>query len=450
MLKCRMQKRRSANKKLYLISRNYFLLILLFFLFFILGAFSSLIEHKGVSYVPRAIYKVQNFFLQNGPPELKKYSFIVSGSSRYEFKLDSQFKNLGQFQIAVDSKSNLYALERQTGELWYFEDSNLSKGKLIRNIYQDMTLTASQHINSPPLAMDLHWAFNKLFLSVVVETKKCQYLSLIYLTTTLQENTPEKFFDTPCVTDFQNTIMWGGRFTSNTEKLFISIGEQRFDRSGFPKVNLSIINKLPINVFGTTLEFDPTLKSWEVYATGMRNAQGLFWDFDNKLLFEAEHGPSGGDEVNILEKGKNYGWPMETYGKPYNAKFPSGKAELNDAKDPRIWVDNELAKFGAKSGDHQKFSKPLFSWIPGVGAGNLVRVSQESPLIDWRGDLLVAHMSGQALHRLKLYGDKVVLDEKITVNERIRDFIVDDKGFIILALDSGNLIKLSTYDSVRK
>ena len=298
--------------------------------------------------------------------------------------------------------------------------------------------------------MDLHWAFNRLFLSVVAEGNQCQYLSLVYLNAPSQKNSPEKFFDSPCVSDTQNTIMWGGRFTSNNDKLFISVGEQRYDRSGFPKENLSITNQLPVNVFGSVLEFDPDLKSWKIYANGMRNAQGLFWDFENNLLFEAEHGPSGGDEVNILERGANYGWPMETFGKPYNTRFPSGKVEPNDAKDPRIWVDKELSKFGAKSGDHQKFSKPLFSWIPGVGAGNLVRVSKKSPLIDWRGDLLVVHMGGQALHRLKLSGDKVVLDERISVNERIRDIIIDEKGFILLSLDSGNLIKLSTFDSVRR
>jgi glucose/arabinose dehydrogenase len=85
-----------------------------------------------------------------------------------------------------------------------------------------------------------------------------------------------------------------------------------------------------------------------------------------------------------------------------------------------------------------------------VGAGNLVRISKKSPLIDWRGDLLVVHMGAQNLHRLKLSGDKVVLDEKISVNERIRDIIIDEKGFILLSLDSGNLIKISTFDSIRK
>jgi len=432
------------------VSRKFFLLLVFFALFFALGAFSSLVEYKEKSYVPVIVKKIKSIFDQSGPLGLKKYIFDDRGSSRYEFKLESQFENLGQYQIAVDSQSNLYALERLSGELWYFEDTNLSKGKLLRNLYQEMGLKAGQIANSPPLAMDLHWAFNSLFLSVLEEGNQCHFLSLVYLSAPLQENSPQKFFDSPCVSDMQNPVMWGGRFTSSIDKLFVSVGEQRYERSGFPKENLSIINQLPVNVFGSVLEFDQDLKSWKIYADGMRNAQGLFWDFENNLLFEAEHGPNGGDEVNILKRGSNYGWPMETYGKPYSTRWSSGIEELNSAKDPRIWVDNELLKFGAKSGDHQKFSKPLFSWIPGVGAGNLVRISTKSPLIDWRGDLLVVHMGAETLHRLRLNGDKVVLDESIPFDERIRDIIVDDNGFILLSLDSGSLIKLSTFDSVPK
>jgi len=413
----------------------------------VLGAFSSLIEYKEKSYVPVIVKKIQFIFNQSGPLGLKKYVFDGRGSSRYEFKLDSQFENLGQYQIAMDPQSNLYALERLSGKLWYFEDTNLDNGKLLRNLYQEMGLKAGQIANSPPIAMDLHWAFDRLFLSVLVEGNQCHFLSLAYLSAPLQKNSPQKFFDSPCVSDLQNPVMWGGRFTSSRDKLFVSVGEQRYERSGFPKENLSITNQLPVNVFGSVLEFDPDLKSWKIYADGMRNAQGLFWDFEKNLLFEAEHGPNGGDEVNILKRGTNYGWPMETYGKPYSTRWSSGIEELNSAKDPRIWVDNELLKFGAKSGDHQKFSKPLFSWIPGVGAGNLVRISTKSPLIDWRGDLLVVHMGAETLHRLRLNGDKVVLDESIPFGERIRDIIVDDKGFILLSLDSGSLIKLSTFDS---
>lgn len=60
-------------------------------------------------------------------------------------------------------------------------------------------------------------------------------------------------------------------------------------------------------VFGSVVEIDPTTKDASIYASGMRNAQGSFWDSDTKQLFESEHGPFGGDEVNILKRGNSYG-----------------------------------------------------------------------------------------------------------------------------------------------
>ena len=106
-----------------------------------------------------------------------------------------------------------------------------------------------------------------------------------------------------------------------------------------------------------------------------------------------------------------------------------------------------MIKFGAKSGVHDGFIEPLFSWIPGVGAGNLIRVQNNSPLQDWRGDLLVAQMGSEELHRLKLVGNKVVLDEKIVIGFRIRDLVISSQGILFTSSDEGLLSSYNTYDS---
>lgn len=423
------------------------LAFILILLLFGLGAISTLIQYKGRSYISVAydkakeVLKIQKFDVNSAIPDVS--------SSRYELKFESEFKYPGVYQLTTDNSGNLYALNRNNGSLYFFEKSNLANYRLVVNIYSKLGLPVNNVGISPPLAMDLHYAFSKLFFSIVTEGADCHYLNLGYLNlTSADENTSvSSFFSSPCISDTKNSVMWGGRMTSNSDSLFVSIGEQRFDRSGFPKENLRIKNKLDQNIFGCILEFKSNLESSSIFAQGFRNAQGLFWDHENNLLFEAEHGPNGGDEVNIVTKGKNYGWPYESLGKPYEKKYPSGKDEVNLAKDPRINVDSTLKKFGSISGQHDKFTKPLFSWIPGVGAGNLVRVPSNSPLIDWRNDLIVVQMAQGTLHRLKLSGARVILDEEISIGFRVRDILIDPNGFIFLSTDSGRIIKFYTYDS---
>lgn len=414
---------------------------------FVLGALSTLFEHNDQTYVKLIGQKVKQTLISDSLAKDLQNSII--SSSRYELKVSEQFKISGEYQLAIDSGQNLYALDRHSGELYQFKNSYLHKAKLIRNLYADLNLPIDQVGLQPPLAMDIHIAFDQLFLSAVLQGIDCHYLALIKTNLKNTNQPPHIFFKTPCVSDQENPVMWGGRFTSNHNQLFISVGEQRFDRSGFPKANLLVQNKLSKNVFGSVIQFDRSLSSWQIFAKGMRNAQGLYWDPETKTLFESEHGPNGGDEINILEKGNNYGWPLETFGKPYKEKFPSLEEEINLARDPRLGVDKALIEFGAKSGLHENFSKPIFSWIPGVGAGSILKIPTTSPLLDWRGDLLVAHMGTNQLHRLRIVEDQIILDEEILIGFRIRDMIVDKNGFIYLALDEGMLIKLSTFDSIK-
>ena len=164
-------------------------------------------------------------------------------------------------------------------------------------------------------------------------------------------------------------------------------------------------------------------------------------------MFESEHGPFGGDEINVLTRGGNYGWPFATFGKPYPKKYPSGKAEINDSVNPATGVDRVLKTLGATSGNHTGYEFPLFSWSPGKGPGNLVKISSKSPLLEWRGNVFIALMGEGSFHRLILDNGKVVNDETIQFGKRVRDFILTDSGFIYASTDNGEFVRLSTYSS---
>jgi glucose/arabinose dehydrogenase len=380
--------------------------------------------------------------------------------------LVNSYTHSGVFQLAKINEDEFYAIERNKGDLFLFRfDGKKYKRISLGNVFAQYNISNKNYVKENKLntnidpvkgklvgddgiyatAFDLHFAFNKLFLSVTLpgQEHSCASLNLmeLILNKNLRLASKKMILSTPCMIN-DNPLMWAGRITNSTKSLFLSVGEQRYDPSGFPKtdeLSKSEIAKKD-SIFGKVVKFSSDFLKFKIYSSGHRNAQGLFYSEDEGVLYESEHGPFGGDEVNILIQGHDYGWPFRTFGKPYPL-FNTGKIKDEmRSYNPSKGIDKLLSKFGAISGSHIGFSSPIFSWIPGVGAGNILRVQKKSHFKDWRGDLIVSLMQDKSLHRLKLDKGSVILDERIQLGVRIRDFILTDSGFLIMATDEGQLL----------
>jgi glucose/arabinose dehydrogenase len=159
----------------------------------------------------------------------------------------------------------------------------------------------------------------------------------------------------------------------------------------------------------------------EIYSYGHRNPQGLAVHPETGALWSIEHGPRGGDELNLLSPGANYGWPVITYGESY-AGFPIGEGT-------------------SKPGLEQ----PLRSWVPSISPSGLAFYTGDA-FPAWRGDLFLGALSGRALVRLELDGDRVVHEERLLedLGARIRDVRSGPDGFLYLLTDhpDGKLLRL--------
>jgi glucose/arabinose dehydrogenase len=157
-----------------------------------------------------------------------------------------------------------------------------------------------------------------------------------------------------------------------------------------------------------------------IFALGVRNPQGLVFDTVNGILYEAEHGPMGGDEVNIIEAGKNYGWPTISYGANYNTQ--------------RIGLGT------TKEGLEQ----PLFYFLPSV-ATSPITVYRGDMFSEWEGDLLVGALKGAHVSKLDTVDGQVKSQQRILdeVKGRVRDIKIGSDGSIyILVQNGGRLFRL--------
>jgi len=160
----------------------------------------------------------------------------------------------------------------------------------------------------------------------------------------------------------------------------------------------------------------------EIFTLGNRNVQGAALHPVTGELWSHEHGPQGGDEVNILRKGVNYGWPVITYGVNYG-------------------IGTQIGEGTSKPG----MAQPLHYWVPSIApSGMAFYTGDKFPA--WRGDLFVGALRDQMLVRLRLDGEKVVKEERMlqgTVG-RIRDVRQGLDGYLYLLTDSSNgaLIRL--------
>jgi cytochrome c2 len=169
--------------------------------------------------------------------------------------------------------------------------------------------------------------------------------------------------------------------------------------------------------YGKTVLIDLKDFTSRYFSIGHRNPQGLYTD-GSGTIWLTEHGPQGGDELNLLQRESNYGWPLITYGVEYGT---------------HSWP------FDAVPGTHDHFTEPYYSWIPSIGVSSLL--VSNSPLFKlWSGDLLVSSLKDRAIYRLRIRGSRVVMTERIAIGERIRDINEGREGELLLWTDSGSLL----------
>jgi len=223
---------------------------------------------------------------------------------------------------------------------------------------------------------------------------------------------------------------FGGRIVfDKSHKVYLTLGDrgekeraQRLDDHAGSVIRLHDDGRVPAdNPFSGRAGAKP-----EKWTLGSRNLQGAALQPGTGVLWTHEHGPQGGDEVNVMRAGRNYGWPVITYGVNYGFGTAIGEGT-------------------AKAGLEQ----PLKVWVPSIAPSGMAFV--DSPRFPaWQGNLLVGALRGQMLVRLELREEEVVREERLLEGElgRIRDVRSAPDGFIYLLTDNAerSLVRLEPVE----
>jgi glucose/arabinose dehydrogenase len=206
-------------------------------------------------------------------------------------------------------------------------------------------------------------------------------------------------------------------------KLFISTGE-RGNSDLAQDLSTDLGKLIRINPDGSVPPDNPFRHREgvrpEIWSCGHRNIQGLAFHPDTGALWEGEFGPTGGDEINIIEPGRNYGWPLVSWGEHMDGGAiprPPTRPDLVDA---------------------------IYHWAPSISFSGMTFYTGNA-IPSWRGNLLLAGLASQALIRLTLDGTHVTGEERISMGERIRHVAEGPDGFVyILTDEDGRILRIRT------
>jgi aldose sugar dehydrogenase len=170
------------------------------------------------------------------------------------------------------------------------------------------------------------------------------------------------------------------------------------------------------NPFVKTASANPAIWSY-----GHRNIQGLFADPISKQVWSTEHGSRGGDELNLIESGKNYGWPVVTFSQEYTGGKISKEVSRPNMVDPKL------------------------VWTPAIAPSGLL-LYRGNIFPNWEGNLFAGGLVSKSVVRIKIEGNKTIVQETIPVGQRVRDVRQGKDGFIYILTDeqAGQLIRLES------
>lgn len=208
----------------------------------------------------------------------------------------------------------------------------------------------------------------------------------------------------------------GGRMAAlGPNNMLLTVGDFGFDGL----IGEPAYPKLLDNDYGKILQLNTETGRATIFSSGHRNPQGILVD-DRGTIWSVEHGPQGGDELNLIKPGYDYGWPQVTYGTDYGTyRWPMSEQQ----------------------GRHDGFTAPVYAWVPSIGVSNLIQIEGFSA--EWDRDFLVASLRRNWLFRLRLAGDRVIYSEPIPVGERIRYVHQHNDGRIFFWTDQRKIFILS-------
>ncbi len=343
--------------------------------------------------------------------------------------------NLDFFKIGNEQQQFVLGASKNTIHVANRESNKVASHRIVKNsgkteieFIEEIELPAAK--NSKNYILDIETLSTTRFAVTKVEfyddPSKCSVMNLYIYDTNIKK--VEKVFTTkPCLGGVGAWSEIAGRMAFDKKKslIYISGGNVLTDlyANTFPRPGICCIsgtfeeNLKKTNLYGSIVSVDLVSKKQTKISNGHRAPQGLEFDPDRNLLLSTEHGPRGGDELNIIQKGNHYGWPYVSYGREYLTEQKS--LPNNFQTKPKI-------------NTHIGFIEPMYSWLPSIAPSQLAIVNSTNPFsMFWKGDILVSSLKDKSIRRIRLgLATQIVYDERIEIGKRIRDLEPIKEGFI--------------------
>ena len=371
-----------------------------------------------------SIYLTLTFFLLNfscaqdlKPLDNEREDTIIVDEKNYEMEVVFEDENLIWGLEILDDNSILASIK--SGSIIHYKDGIKKDIKGVPEVY----LRGQGGL----LDLELHPNFNKnrlVYLSYAYMKNRDDggntAIARAQLVNDSLKNLEVLYKGSPVSRKGQH---FGSRMAFDNENyLYFTIGD-RGNRNVNPQdISVDGGKVYRINDDGTIPSdnpfFDVPNAKKAIYSYGHRNPQGIFKHPETGKIWTNEHGPRGGDEINIVEKGKNYGWPKITYGKNY-----SGTTITKNKSLPGM-------------------EQPLYYWLPSIAPSSFEYISSEM-YPDWKGSLLAGALVFKYIERIGIKNNKVVSRSKIAEGlGRPRDIVQGPDGYVYVSIENKGVYKI--------
>ena len=365
-------------------------------------------------------YKLNNDYNVKFLPETQSFNLnlkkIKIKNEKIQTKGIFKKKIYNRTPIYLDILDNKLVITFKDSEIFYVEIPNLI------NLENDDIINPIKlkHNLSNLEILDTLINDSSIYVSTRIFENNCQKFGIFKSDLNLKKlNFKSIFKDEGCYV----IAIQGGKmqFNKKLNKIIVSTAadiKKNLDRSDEKPQDSN-------SIMGKTLIIDDENKSYRIYSKGHRNIIGLYID-DYQNIIATENGPRGGDEINLIKDGFNYGWPIASYG---------------EKDDYLPYKDNDIPYY-KKNHKAYGFEEPIFAFVPSIGISEIIKVGNNFSNF-WQETFLVGSLNGQHLYRIVFDDEytKVKFYEKIFIGERIRDIKYYSKErIILLALEESGSI----------